>query len=172
MFVHYGVNVVITSAHTRTDHLAIAQEYAARPDDWPMAPRFDPVHRWYGRLAEKPDVEVWLLTWLPGQGTDLHDHGGSSGAFVVVSGQLTERIVSTGSGPEAVTQRHRLIDNVLPVGSGRVFGTRHIHQMTNDGNRPAVSVHVYGPPLRTMTRYQVMDGQLRIAVVDRAGQQW
>ena len=34
--------------------------------------------------------EAWLLTWLPGQGTDWHDHGGSAGAFVVVQGALVE----------------------------------------------------------------------------------
>src|SRR4051812_25004769 len=39
-------------------------------------------------------AQVWLLSWLPEQGTPLHDHGTSAGAFTVVSGTLTERVVA------------------------------------------------------------------------------
>lgn len=75
----------------RTGHLQIARSYAASPDDWPLAPGFDPAQRWY---QTHDDAEVWLLTWLPGQGADLHDHGRSAGAFVVMLGELTEQTVA------------------------------------------------------------------------------
>lgn len=73
-------------------HLAIARRHAAHPDDWPFAPRFDPLRRWYHRLAEEPGAEVWLLTWLPGQETDLHDHGGSAGALGIERNVLEWRL--------------------------------------------------------------------------------
>jgi cysteine dioxygenase type I len=79
----------VTAVDVRLDHLAIAARYAAAPEQWPVAPRYNPVDRWYHRLAVADDHEVWLLTWLPGQGTDLHDHGGSTGAFLVFGGTLT-----------------------------------------------------------------------------------
>jgi len=147
---------------TSTDHIVVARRYAAQPEEWPLAPRFNPTDRWYHRLAEGPDFEVWLLSWLPGQGTDLHDHGGSAGAFFVVSGTLTE---STLDGPE-------LRARTVASGQGRRFGPHHIHQITNQGDRPAVSVHVYGPALRTMTRYRLDDGRLSVAAVDSAGADW
>lgn len=140
----------------------IAVRHAADPSSWPVRPRFDPVDRWYTRLAVADDHEVWLLTWLPGQHTDLHDHGGSSGAFVVVSGTLTEQTVSAG----------RLRPRQLPAGQSRRFGARHVHQVANDGAVPAVSLHVYGPALRTMTRYRLDDGRLRVAEVELAGVSW
>ena len=149
------------------DHLATARRYAARPDDWPVAPRFNPVRRWYHRLAAERAVEVWLLTWLPGQGTDLHDHGGSSGAFLVVSGTLTEHTVAIR--PSGLSRR---VGTSLPTGQGRSFGPRHVHQITNASSRPAVSVHVYGPALREMTRYHIEHGRLVVAAVDRAGADW
>jgi mannose-6-phosphate isomerase-like protein (cupin superfamily) len=149
------------------DHLATARRYAANPDDWPMAPRFNPVQRWYRRLAAGPDAEVWLLTWLPGQGTGLHDHGGCVGAFLVVSGTLTEHTVATGTAGVP-----RLVDGNLGPGEGRSFGPRHIHQITNTGVQPAVSLHVYGPALREMTRYRLQDGRLVVTAVDRAGADW
>ncbi|WP_428965547.1 cysteine dioxygenase [Micromonospora fluostatini] len=144
------------------DLLAIARRYAAVPHTWPTPVCYDPVQRWYSRLAVADDHEVWALSWLPGQGTDLHDHGGSSGAFLVVSGVLTEETVSGG-----VLRPHR-----LAAGTGRRFGRRHVHLVTNRGDQPAVSVHVYRPALRRMTRYHLADGRLRVAEVAEAGVAW
>ncbi|WP_244871718.1 cysteine dioxygenase family protein [Catellatospora sp. TT07R-123] len=149
-----------------SDFLQIARDLAARPGQWPVAVRFDPVQRWYHRLALHDDYEAWLLSWLPGQETDLHDHGGSAGAFTVVSGELTEHTVTGGDGAA------RLAGTALTAGDGRRFGAHHLHQIANNGTVPAVSVHVYGPALRTMTRYRLHDGRLRVAAVDRAGAQW
>lgn len=154
------------ASDVRIDHLAIAIDYAGQPYDWPVAPRFNPASRWYYRLAEHADYEVWLLTWLPGQGTDLHDHGGSAGAFYVVSGVLTEDTVSGADAPPTVVSR------TLRSGTGRRFGRHHIHRVTNQGPAPAVSVHVYGPALTTMTRYRLGPSGLETIAVDRAGAQW
>src|SRR6266545_669129 len=68
----------------------LAEWYAADPTRWPARPEFHPDRRWYARLALAGDHEAWLLTWLPGQATDLHDHGGAAGAFTVLEGHLTE----------------------------------------------------------------------------------
>lgn len=155
----------MTAVDIRLDHLAIAARYAATPDQWPVAPRFNPMDRWYHRLAEEADYEVWLLTWLPGQGTDLHDHGGSAGAFQVLSGSLTEDTVTPGT-PARITARE------LGEGAGRRFGTRHIHRITNRSTRPAISIHVYGPALTTMTRYRIGAGGLDVVTVEKAGVRW
>jgi mannose-6-phosphate isomerase-like protein (cupin superfamily) len=142
--------------------LAAAQWWAEDPSRWTVRPEFDPSERWYARMAATAAHEVWLLTWLPGQETDLHDHGGSAGAFVVVSGALTEHTVRGG----------RLVGAALPAGAGRRFGARHVHGVTNSGDVPAISIHVYAPALRSMTRYRLDDGRLRVAEVERAGVSW
>ncbi len=154
------------STSTAVDFLAIARRYAARPDDWPLAPRWDPTRRWYHRLDAKPDHEAWLLTWLPGQGTEWHDHGDSAGAFVVVSGELVERTIEPAHGSASPATR------TLAAGTGRWFPRHHTHQVRNDGDRPAVSVHVYSPALTVMTRYEFTGGRLTIVGVDTAGAQW
>ncbi|GAA0707737.1 cysteine dioxygenase [Dactylosporangium roseum] len=150
------------STGVAVDLLDIARRSAAAPDDWPFAPRFDPRERWYGRLATVGDHEVWLLTWLPGQGTDLHDHGGSAGAFTVVSGEIVEQTVRGGE----------LVGTGMPAGRGRRFGPHHVHRVVNAGIRPAVTVHVYGPALRAMTRYRLHDGRLSVESITRAGADW
>jgi mannose-6-phosphate isomerase-like protein (cupin superfamily) len=145
-----------------TDLLETARRYAANAQDWPFAPRFNPRRRWYQRLATEADSEIWVLSWLPGQQTDLHDHGGSAGAFVVVSGDLTEQSVTSG---QRSSRSYR-------AGDGRTFDARHVHQITHKGIRPAVSLHVYRPALRAMTRYRLAGEQLVVTAVERAGADW
>jgi predicted metal-dependent enzyme (double-stranded beta helix superfamily) len=164
----------VTAVDIRLDHLAIATRYAANQDEWPVAPRFAATDRWYHRLAEHAEYEVWLLTWLPGQGTDLHDHGGSAGAFHVLSGSLTEDTLLSDLSEETVAPGAppRIIARELGEGTGRRFGTRHIHRITNRSGRPAISIHVYGPALTTMTRYRIGTGGLDVVTVEKAGVQW
>ena len=148
------------------DYLQIAIEHARRPDDWPLAPRFDPANRWYHRLAESDGFEIWLLTWLPGQGTELHDHGGSAGAFTIVSGLLTEETLVDATGRPVLQGR------AYAQGEGRAFGPYHVHRITNLSRGPAVSVHVYGPALRSMTRYRIENEELLTMTIEREGVDW
>jgi predicted metal-dependent enzyme (double-stranded beta helix superfamily) len=157
------------STDLQVDHLAIAARFAGAPHEWPVAARFSPARRWYHRLAAEPDHEVWLLTWLPGQGTDLHDHGGSAGALQVVSGELTEDEVAPAA---AAGGRARVAVRRLAEGIGRRFDPGHVHRIVNRSGRPAVSVHVYGPALTTMTRYRFTAAGLERVAIGRAGAQW
>ena len=115
---------------------------------------------------ELAGAQVWLLSWLPEQGTPLHDHGTSSGAFAVVAGTLTERVVAAGrDGVRAAA------DDLAP-GRVRHFGPHYVHQVTNTGLQPAVSVHVYTPGLTWMNSYAIEDGALRRTGTERAGVDW
>ena len=147
---------------TRTDLLSVARWHAEDPSSWPFAPRFDPRQRWYGRLHTADDHEVWLLTWLPGQATDLHDHGGSAGAFTVVSGEIVEQTVRGGS----------LTSTTMSEGGARRFGANHVHRVVNAGTRPAVTVHAYSPALTVMTRYRLHEGRLTVEAIQQAGADW
>ena len=46
--------------------------------------------RWFTRLHGDDEVDVWLISWVPGHATELHDHGGSLGALTLLSGSLNE----------------------------------------------------------------------------------
>jgi predicted metal-dependent enzyme (double-stranded beta helix superfamily) len=133
---------------------------------WAGQARFDPDRRWYSRVGEHDGYEVWLLSWLPGQGTDLHDHGDASGAFAVLTGALTELIVhGRGSGPTTEWVH-------WTTGEVRRFGSSHVHQIHNRTDAPAVSLHVYSPALTTMTRYSLRPQGLRAVGTDQAGVTW
>jgi predicted metal-dependent enzyme (double-stranded beta helix superfamily) len=109
---------------------------------------------------------VWLLSWLPEQGTPLHDHGTSAGAFSVVQGTLTERVVAAGR----TTVHDATAD--LSVGRVRHFGPHYVHQVTNTAAEPAVSVHVYTPGLAWMNTYRIDGGSLVRTGTERAGVDW
>lgn len=130
---------VLAAAHP----VRIATDYARDRSRWANLLRYDPDERFTALIEANQRVEIWLLSWLPGQHTDLHDHCGAAGAFTMVSGVLSE-LVAKPDGPELVHQ--------LSAGQSRAFGPNYVHQVRNQGVDPAVSIHVY-QPFRAMTHY-------------------
>ena len=100
--------------------------------------------RRYRQLLSTDQYDAWLIWWPPGTGLDLHDHGGSAGAFAVVAGTLHETVAAG-----AALSTHR-----LRAGETSRFGIDHVHAVRNDGDGPATSVHVYSPPLQSMDFYE------------------
>lgn len=121
---------------TVAEFAGFARTLAADPGRWEPLVRYDTTTRWYHRLRTGPGYEVWLLSWVPGQGSGPHDHGRSSGVLTVLRGELTER---TGKG-----------DRGLAAGAQRVFGPGYVHDVVNDALEPAVSLHIYFPGLTEM----------------------
>src|SRR3954452_12343408 len=68
---------------------ALTRSIAARTELWQPLVHFQASGRWWTRLDAPDGVDAWLITWLPSQGTELHDHGDSSAAFTVVQGTIT-----------------------------------------------------------------------------------
>ena len=130
---------------------SVARELAGSPELWWPKVRRAGGRRWYEPLIDEPGFEAWLLGWPVGEGIELHDHGASSGAVVVVEGTLSETYVDPSDwlGP-AVRLRHR----PLVAGDLVSFGPDHIHDVVNGGGHQALSIHVYSPRLRSMTFYE------------------
>ena len=55
---------------------AEVQRLTSSPAEGVARVRLDPEGRWYERMHMADDFEVWLISWLPGQSTGFHDHGG------------------------------------------------------------------------------------------------
>lgn len=140
------------STFTPVQLLRVARLFAADPELPELLPtRSDePGGRRWHQLAETHHLQLWVIEWPPGVGTGFHDHGGSRGAFTVVRGTLTER----------QRVRDQVHARVLPEGEGRAFGPNHLHDVVNDGDVAALSVHAYSPRLDQMTHYDLVDGRL------------
>jgi predicted metal-dependent enzyme (double-stranded beta helix superfamily) len=110
--------------------------------------RYRSDQRWRARLALTGGVEVWLLSWLPGQATRPHDHGGASGSFTVVRGALSE----TFRYPRGSVQRgERRAGETVAFGAGRA------HIVANTGPEAALSVHAYSPPMVPTREFSGLD---------------
>ena len=60
----------------------------------------------------------------------------------------------------------------LGPGDARAFTSGHVHDVRNDSDQPALSLHAYSPRLTTMTRYLLEKGRPVATGVERAGDAW
>jgi hypothetical protein len=95
--------------------------------------------RRYCRLRETAEHDLWVIVWGPESGVDFHDHGGSTGAFCVVRGELAETTLT----PEGFRTRTLAADGHAQLEAD----TRH---RVENRSATAVSVHAYSLPLSAM----------------------
>jgi predicted metal-dependent enzyme (double-stranded beta helix superfamily) len=136
---------------TIVDLAEIVQELADSPEIWWPKVQRATGERWYVPLLQDDVFEAWILGWPVGEGIELHDHGESSGALIVVEGTLLETYVGSS---RWVRPGGRLRHRRLPEGAHVSFGPDHIHDVVNVGPRQALSIHAYSPRLRSMTFYE------------------
>ena len=142
--------------HALSSLADVVSTVAGDPRLWREHVRFDRGSRYWHRLASLPGADLWLLTWLPDQQTDLHDHGDATAAFTVVSGSLTEVRVADGRRVHRTLTRGQV--SWVPAGA--------VHDVGNWGSSPAISVHAYSPALTEMGFWSLRDGVLsRVSTV-------
>jgi predicted metal-dependent enzyme (double-stranded beta helix superfamily) len=151
--VHPTITTTEQRVLTPQELSAEVRRLISAPAEWVARVRLDPEGRWYEQIPVNDACELWLISWLPGQSTGFHDHGGANGAFGVVWGQLDEHSVAR----RAFSSTRKPV----PAGEVRSFGPRHVHDVRNSSaGSVAVSVHAYSPPLSAMTRYELTPGGL------------
>jgi predicted metal-dependent enzyme (double-stranded beta helix superfamily) len=130
--------------------LSIAHDLSRWAATWPGMS--DPAERCWQTIARTDELEAMVIAWPVGGSIELHDHGPSSGAVVLVAGQLTESFLVPGAG--------MLATRTVGEHDGIVFGRGHVHDVSNVGPHPAISVHVYSPALTSMTFFDLSGGNL------------
>src|SRR5215469_10860559 len=97
---------LIQAALSLAELTSVVRSVAADTRRWqPRLHLPDGNDRWWTRLCKDDRVDIWLLSWLPGQGTDLHDHGPSAAAFTVVRGLLSELRMDQRAGATSYCRR-------------------------------------------------------------------
>ena len=129
------------------EELADIVSHFASSDGWIDRVRLRTEERWYERLYQDADYDIWVISWLPGQSTGFHDHGDSAGAFVITTGTLEEH--RPGERPR-----------VIYPGQPQAFGSDYAHDVRNVSLAPAVSIHAYSPPLDEMNEYELDGSEL------------
>lgn len=113
-------------------------------------PLHELLRRTQRQSAGLPEVfELWLLSWLPGQVTPIHDHGGALTVTTVLSGAVLEerfeRLHGVQVRPTWTTMRE--VGDVDPVEPSTIHRVRPVGS--------AVTLHLYVPACVEGRVYQV-----------------
>jgi predicted metal-dependent enzyme (double-stranded beta helix superfamily) len=121
-------------------------ELADRPELWIERVRHDPSQRSYEELLSDEHLTAWLICWMDDHDTGFHDHDVSSGAVAVVSGAVREERLTIDGPP---------CKRAFKAGETFHFSAADIHRVRHAGADPAVTIHVYSPPLLRMGAYVI-----------------
>jgi predicted metal-dependent enzyme (double-stranded beta helix superfamily) len=134
---------------------AYVADLADRPELWIHLVRHDASQRVYEELLSDAHITAWLICWSEDHDTGYHDHDISSGAVAVVGGRVREERLSI-DGPGG-----RAVSRTFVAGDSFHFSAADIHRVRHAGADPAVTLHVYSPPLARMGAYVIgADGVL------------
>lgn len=125
---------------------SFVSELAERPELWIDLIHHDPSSRSYEELISDEHVTAWLICWMEDHDTGFHDHDVSSGAVAVLSGAVREERLAIGGLP---------VQRTFKAGGSFHFSAADIHRVRHAGTDPAVTLHVYSPPLLRMGAYEV-----------------
>jgi len=127
---------------------AFVRELAERPELWIECVKHDITQRVYEQLHDDSHLTAWLICWMDDHDTGFHDHDVSAGAVAVVSGAVREERLTIGGAPAS----RRSV-----AGDSFHFAAADIHRVRHAGADPAVTLHVYSPPLLRMGAYAIGD---------------
>ncbi len=108
-------------------------------------------YRDYRLMFENDYVDVWVLSWLPGQETGFHDHDLSELGLCVAQGVIREHHMHLHAADT---------DHLVHPGESHEGPFGYIHRVEYQAGEPAVSVHAYSPPLAWVGQYREQGGQL------------
>ncbi|HEY5194931.1 MAG TPA: cysteine dioxygenase family protein [Solirubrobacteraceae bacterium] len=124
------------------------EDLAGSPELWIDLVKHDRTQRHYEEIFSDEYITAWLICWMEDHDTGFHDHDISCGAVAVVSGCVREERLTL-NGPRA--------ENLVRAGESFNFSASDIHRVRHAGSDPAVTLHVYSPPLLSMGAYVVDD---------------
>lgn len=145
------------------------------PQDWQSFVHYDKCRYTRNLIAYGKDNRfgLMLLAWGPGQRSPIHDHNGSHCIMRVLDGSLTETLYSSSSGGFESDSSISGTENEASYVKKRetklelnqtayIHDTIGWHRVTNpSATRPAVSLHLYAPPIERCKTYCEVEGKVR-----------
>jgi predicted metal-dependent enzyme (double-stranded beta helix superfamily) len=138
------MSTIETTGLSTSELRALANAVLEDRDAWQPHVRAVPERRQYTLLRHDEDVTIWLISWMDGHDTGYHDHDISAGAVAVAQGSVREDRLRVGGAPET---------RVYAENEVLTFAVSDIHRVRHESGEPAVTIHVYSPPLERSGAY-------------------
>ena len=132
---------------------SLVEGLTQRADLWRPLVVTDARRRRYRLIYDDDRIDVWVLSWMPGQHTGFHDHGDAGVALAAVDGHVVERQMRVTGGAH---------EQVLQPGRVQVGAPGYIHSVAHGAGEPAVTIHAYSPPLVEVGQYRATEDGLLV----------
>ena len=140
----------------------LVRDIAADPELFEPLVVEDRTRRRYRLLYEDDRIDVWVLSWMPGQGTGFHDHDLSGVGLCCARGEVHERQMLLPTGATTVE---------MTPGVSRQGPPGYIHSVAHADGEPAVTIHAYSPPLERVGQYKVDDDGIMYRAIEHGRQE-
>lgn len=143
------------------------KHYSARFQDWKHYANFSDLHYTRNLVDDNDMLEMIVLCWNPGQESRIHNHGDSDCFMVVLEGEIVEkRFAVEGSAIDAGTcpNLSLISETKLAYGSDAVHihDKLGVHAVGNATDKPAVTLHVYTPPIKRVKVFEPENNKIVI----------
>jgi predicted metal-dependent enzyme (double-stranded beta helix superfamily) len=131
----------------------LLSQFTVRPDDFARYVVPDGAHYHRERLIQTDFASLYILTWLPGQESPIHDHRASRCGVRVLTGEMFEAFYRLVPGTENKVRRtsvNRWQPGVV-TSAEQGIGIHKVANKTRDTT--LVTLHFYSPPLLQMNVY-------------------
>ena len=133
-------------ALSRPELRALARAFRSKRQLWEPLVEHTPDQRHYELLHHDDRSMAWVISWMDDHDTGFHDHDVSAGAVAVARGCIREERLRMGAAPHS---------RIYRAGDVLDFEASDIHRVAHEPGEPAVTIHVYSPPLWRMGSYVV-----------------
>lgn len=138
--------MIETTALSTTELRDLARSFRSDRALWEPLVHHTPGQRHYELLRHDETIMAWVISWMDDHDTGFHDHDVSAGAVAVARGRIREERLHLGAPPSS---------NTYVAGDVFDFEASDIHRVAHAGGGPAVTIHVYSPPLWRMGAYVI-----------------
>ena len=114
----------------------ILQNYSY--NDWKEYVNFSQENYMKNLVFRNKDIEAFVVCWLPGQETKIHNHSDNGCILKILQGNIDEIIYNNNL---EVLKNNTLIKNDIQY----IDNSIGIHKMINNDEK-TVSLHIYSPP--------------------------
>jgi cysteine dioxygenase len=111
-------------------------------------------------LYRDDKFEAICLCWEPGQGTAIHNHGGSFGVVYVFEGEMEVDCYKRNDDGSRPGFADLSCVVTMRGGAGTLLLDRagSVHRLVNRGTKRCISLHFYANPLATMELFDLETG--------------